>query len=379
MTARANAASAPLEEIAARLGAGELTLQVACELATQPAIVGCLTPAYAAQVAGRAESLTRAGDHAPAMALGELLLTAAATLPVGTGGPAQDLAGLAWIRVVTAALPSLPDWRRHQAACAAGDRLLARAQAAGDDSLAAVAHEALARLHFAPLVAPFTGNYEAWRAVIAAWYRRGNKAAGAVVVPYPPPEHSFPRARDHFAQAAARTKGRARGRALAGEVNALEWTARVANAPAPSALVELAVEALPLLDPLANLADVTYLLAICQRAGHALDRQILERAARAPVEQLIDALGPADTVQCLLNLSYILGPIDRRLALATVVRGAPALVAAADANLMARHSSALIDALIPTLFEGAVSRAGGAALSPAPTSRLCSTRGYREG
>jgi CHAT domain len=350
----------PLEELAARVASGEVSLPVARELAAQPPIAGTLDLAAVTHAAARLDQLA-----APTAALdfGELLVTAAAAMPATAAtGQAQDLADVAWVHKVTAALPALPDWRRYQLARAAGDRLLARAQAADDATRAARAHLALARLHLQPLLAPVTGDDAAWLAVLDAWYRRGREAA-AEVPPYPPPAESLRSAGHHFAQAAALSAARERGRALVGQVNALERGARAAGTPPPAQLAAVIREALPLLDPDtdadSDAADVTYLLALAQQQGQALDRALLERAARVPLAALVKRIGAGDAAQSLLNLSHALRPIDPRLSLATVQRAAPAVAAAADANLFARYNNALITAWLPTFYDGPVDNAPG--------------------
>ncbi len=349
-----------LAELASRVASGELSMAVARELAAQQPIAGTLDIAAVTHAAAHLDQLAA---PTAALDLGELLVTAAAAMPATAAtGQAQDLADAAWMRKVTAALPALPDWRRYQLARAAGDRLLARALAAHDTARAARAHLALARLHLQPLLAPVSGDDAAWLAVLDAWYRRGRQAA-AEVPPYPPPAESLRCAGEHFARAAALSAGRQRGRALVGQVNALERGARAAGTPPPAQLAAAIREALPLLDPDADsdsdIADVTYLLALAQRQGQALDRALLERAARVPLAALVARIGAGDAAQSLLNLSHALRPIDPRLSLATVQRAAPAVATAADANLFARYNNALITAWLPTLYDGPVDNSPG--------------------
>ena len=232
-------------------------------------------------------------------------------------------------------------------------------------------HRALGALHFDPLGAHQGDG--AWRARWAAWYARGETEGGDAT--FPPPIDAIETAREHFRSAAAVVDGVRRGRALKGEVAALEWLGRVKEQDTLEERAKLADEAIGLLDPLEDLPSLTYLIGTLEKAGRSFDRRTLMVFADLSIDTLVERLGPTDAAVAITNLISLLTRADPNLALSLAERAEPVVTRSGDANLMLAYYTTSLAALGRSLFDGEIAPSA----SPLEETRRLLTEGEREG
>lgn len=363
---------------------GAISLDVARAAVAKDAIGAQLNTADVYALCDTFRQRAQAGEHRITPDVVELLLLAVEGRVAHPDAPPDIDAQcvrvtLTLLHVVTASLGSNPRWDRYATARRAGERLLegerertrtsapagladpGRTDAESDATNAMVAiHEELAGLHLHPLLANVSAT-GSWSVTTAAWYERGDRITAGNATSdddtpddaerYPPPADAFALAHDHYGRWADMATGRARGEALNGQVSAAEWLARARDVPLPPEALKLAEEALTLLDPERDAPAMSYLLALRQSHGLGLDTDVFTQLVGVSVATLTETLGPASAVNVRINLAHLAGPIDTTVALALVENAAPAVEAARDATLLARHSDALLSALFEHMSE----------------------------
>jgi len=344
--------------LAARCLRGEITLATALSTASDPVFAVVVHASDVEAITTLVLQQAQGGNLEVALVLSELLLTG---LEARRDDPAtpdavdglRDTAALAWINAVTRALTHVPDWRRYASARDAGDRVLARAARRKDVVAYLDAQAELAALHFHPIVNAMHG-VDTWSVAAAEWYARGDtNGLTAAGDRYPEPAEAFAVALGHYEEWGRGTTGRIKGLALNGQVASLEWSARVAGQPIPDRALTLAAEALELLDPALDAAEISYLIALRHSHGLPLDVDALQAVLAIPVETLMETLGAANAVNVRINLAELLRPISAKLALAAIENAAPAVVVCGDETMFVRHSNALLSALLEHMVDGA--------------------------
>jgi len=353
-----SAATQPIEHLAERVSLGEIVLRQAEALAADATITSRLTADYTRSVQQLVLHLAGGGHAKATLVVAQLLRAAIEALPDdATWSATREPGEFAFLRGVRGILPERPDWQLYREARAVAARLLRRGRRSKDTRLIRRTFAEMGELHFQPLVATYSGD-EGWAAMIAQWYEHGRALSGEGK-PFPPPPIAFSRARREYRQAARGAPDEDRRWLLKGQVSALEWLQKLRGQSYTEEICALATEALPLMDARVDLVGMTYLMALLHQAGRPIDAEIFQRAVSIPVEELIRLHGPSDTVSAHINLAHLIQPIDAKLALALIERAAPAVVQAQDETVLARHSNALLSALIATMSDDQIDNAGG--------------------
>ncbi len=352
----------PIEALVERSLAGELSFDAARALAAQSAFGERITSDDVTSLVAMLQKLSQADMHTAATLAAEFLLLALEARTTDASSEAdlalqRDRAALAWTRTVTASLGTQPDWRRFASARVAGERVLARGRAESDDELTMAAHRELAKLHLHPLLANVSSRSN-WRVMTEAWYARGDAATPNAAERYPEPSLAWSCAAEHAKQWGALNSGRIRGLALSNYVTAREWQTRCTDTHMSSDDLADAAYALTLLDPLLDVAEITYLLGIRQEYDKPLDVDRLQAVLAVPLSKLIETIGAENTVNTRANLAQLILPIDATLALAIIENAAPAVVAAQSAVVLERHSNVLLTILFAQMADGTEDPAG---------------------
>ncbi len=347
-------------ELAGYVVSGRLALSEALKKLPDKVDLASFTLSDTQAVAKVLSQLAATRSRETGLALAELSRAVAEAMPDddSTDSPVNPLE-LGWLRTVTAALVVQADWALYRRARDTGARLLRRARRAQSAELANWTHAELAQLHLQPIVARNTSDNLATDTVVHLWYEQGRASNDDNCHHYPLPQRAFTIAGWHYRRAAALAQGADRGRAIKGQVNALEMLGKSGVDIDLAGLGRLAGEALPLLNPIDDFVDLSYLMGMQLKAGAPFEQKIVMQLMQLPLEQFLKRVGPRDTLTAHSNLAALLGPSDRRAALLLVTKAAPALRGLDDEALSARFHHAILHSLAHFLCDAELDKSIG--------------------
>lgn len=314
----------PIERLWVRCHTGEIKLATAQAIVAEPDFMRVLHPLYLRRLAIECLKWADQGRSQQALEMHALVRAAQVRLPGLEHAPQSIRADLARYEIDLAStlLVRIPDAALYRSAIDAGDALVALARATGAVDVEGEALHSMGLLIVNAYLqfsndASYRTQIDRWRGSIEATAESGEQMPSA--------DDALALGIDYLRQASALRSGAARGASLSLLAPMLVWQATLRvpptrdgeaapRAPRNEEAVQVAREALTLLDEPASLHRRVHLLELLKKQGEAIGLSDLQRFLDLDVDALDARLGVfAQSV--LASLVDLVAPLDLERAL----------------------------------------------------------------
>lgn len=330
--------------LAARVMQGEIDLQQASTTLLDLTEPGSMTLEHTQAIAASVTQAASSPEWRRAMVEAQLGWELARHLAQTVTPQVLHPLLLAYLRGATVSLGQTPQFGLYVQARYIASVLLRDARRLELDELMSWTCTELGQLHLSPLRSQQTHAELGKDAAIHSWYERGH-AAHTVGKPYPYPPQAFWLAAQAFRRARRSLTGRDLGNGLVSEVNALEQLAKLQSSAHLATLVPTVREAQTLLNPLQDIANLTYLMGLEQAATSQVNHKLLQLLMVLPLEQYAAVVGDEQTVTAHINLSQLVKPYSRSDALSVLTKVDEAVTRMHDEPLRARYYKSRLTAM----------------------------------